>query len=159
MHAKYRLKKNFLAQPETNLSSHSALNVAFSPCEREHRRYPLAAFCRCGASPHAREITVLACRRAVMSITHSGIAILGAERPLHERFAGPKVIGIARSPSQAFLMPPINVSFITSKAHPTQANSLWMPASPRIGGHLGLSRSSCRDKDGSGSAGGRVASM
>jgi hypothetical protein len=38
MHAKYRLKKNFLAQPETNLSSHSTLNVAFSPCEREHRR-------------------------------------------------------------------------------------------------------------------------
>jgi hypothetical protein len=33
------LKKNFLAQPETNLSSHSALNVASSsPCEREHRR-------------------------------------------------------------------------------------------------------------------------
>jgi len=24
------LKKNFLAQPETNLSSHSALNVGFS---------------------------------------------------------------------------------------------------------------------------------
>jgi hypothetical protein len=38
MHAKYRLKKNFLAQPETNFSSHSTLNVAFSPCEREHRR-------------------------------------------------------------------------------------------------------------------------
>jgi len=29
MHAKYRLKKNFLAQPETNLSSHCALNVGF----------------------------------------------------------------------------------------------------------------------------------
>jgi hypothetical protein len=35
MHAKYRLKRNFLAEPETNLSSHSALNVAFSPRERE----------------------------------------------------------------------------------------------------------------------------
>jgi hypothetical protein len=38
MHAKYRLKKSFLAQPETNLSSHSALHAAISPCEHEHRR-------------------------------------------------------------------------------------------------------------------------
>jgi hypothetical protein len=28
MHEKYRLKENFLAQAETNLSSHSALHVA-----------------------------------------------------------------------------------------------------------------------------------
>ena len=159
MHAIYRLDKNFLAQLETNFSSQSALNVASSPCEREHRRYPFAASSRCGASPHAREITVLSYRWAVMSITQSGTAILDAERPLHEWFAGPKVIEIASTPSQALIMPAINVSPITSKAHLARANSSWMPASPRIGGHLGLSRSSCRDKDGSGSAGGRVASM
>ena len=159
MHAKYRLKKNFLAQPETNLSSHSALNVVFAPCEREHRRYPLAAFRRCGASPHAREITVSSCRRAVMFITQNEAAILDAERHVLERFACPKVIGIASSPSQALVMSAINVRPITSKAIPAQANSSWMPASPRIGGYLGLSRSSCRDKEGSGSAGGRVASI
>jgi DNA polymerase II large subunit len=89
MHAKYRLKKNFLAQPETNLSSHFALNVASSPCEREHRRYPLAVFCRCGASPHAREITVLSYSWAVMSITQNETAILERERHVLERFTGP----------------------------------------------------------------------
>jgi len=70
-----------------------------------------------------------------------------------------EVIGIAPSRSQVPVTPLRNVRPITSKAFAAQADSIWMSASPRIGRHSGLSRGSCRDRDGPGAAGGRVASI